>query len=199
MEFKYNNNQDIQENLRMLIKKSDYSMNDLAKRLNMTRQNLYNLLNLKKNINNDDIKKLLDCLDYDLYLKFKSKKEESYFIETLAIDNGDLNTIQSLENFKNDLNDYIDKVIDRKIQESENSNFTEKMNELQEDDELVLTDDEIVLILDDLEKNSHISLEKYQKEEKGIREKTIDKLKNILKKDKSSNEQMYKCLKKIRR
>lgn len=199
MEFKYNNNQDIQENLRMLIKKSDYSMNDLAKRLNMTRQNLYNLLNLKKNINNDDIKKLLDCLDYDLYLKFKSKKEESYFIETLAIDNGDLNTIQSLESFKNDLNDYIDKVIDRKIQESENSNFTEKMNELQEDDELVLTDDEIVLILDDLEKNSHISLEKYQKEEKGIREKTIDKLKNILKKDKSSNEQMYKCLKKIRR
>ncbi|WP_294578749.1 helix-turn-helix transcriptional regulator [uncultured Thomasclavelia sp.] len=199
MEFKYNNNQDIQENLRMLIKKSDYSMNDLAKRLNMTRQNLYNLLNLKKNINNDDIKKLLDCLDYDLYLKFKSKKEESYFTETLAIDNGDLNTIQSLENFKNDLNDYIDKVIDRKIQESENSNFTEKMNELQEDDELVLTDDEIVLILDDLEKNSHISLEKYQKEEKGIREKTIDKLKNILKKDKSSNEQMYKCLKKIRR
>lgn len=199
MEFKYNNNQDIQENLRMLIKKSDYSMNDLAKRLNMTRQNLYNLLNLKKNINNDDIKKLLDCLDYDLYLKFKSKKEESYFTETLAIDNGDLNTIQSLESFKNDLNDYIDKVIDRKIQESENSNFTEKMNELQEDDELVLTDDEIVLILDDLEKNSHISLEKYQKEEKGIREKTIDKLKNILKKDKSSNEQMYKCLKKIRR
>lgn len=72
VKIKYRENKQIKTLLRRVIKENDYTYKEVARLLDTKEQYLRATLN-KKNINCDDIKKILDVLDYELVIEFKHK------------------------------------------------------------------------------------------------------------------------------
>lgn len=135
----YNSNIDIIYLIETLLNDNKISKTDLAKKLNMSRQNLQSLLS-KKNLNNDDIKRILDVLDYELIIQFKPKNDFIYTPASVkkTVSLNDMierkeNNIQDLSKLKDYIDRTIEEAIDKKISEYDDSEFTKMMNKLIED------------------------------------------------------------------
>ena len=74
--FKYNNNNQLKKAIKEIALYNDIKMSDIANNLNISNSQLTNTLN-KKNINFNDIKKILDVVGYDLVLEFRPKENAS--------------------------------------------------------------------------------------------------------------------------
>lgn len=72
MKIVYNKNSQLKKAIKQIIYENDYKMKDISNKLNLTSSYLSNML-AKKNINCDDIKKILDTMDYELVLEFRPK------------------------------------------------------------------------------------------------------------------------------
>lgn len=66
-------------------------MNNIANNLNISNSQLTNTLN-KKNINFNDIKKILDVVGYDLVLEFRPKERIDWLINTVKVITNNTNT-----------------------------------------------------------------------------------------------------------
>ena len=168
----YKNNIDIIYLIEELLQNKKINKVDLANKLNISRQNLQSLLS-KKNLNNDDIKRILDVLDYNLVIEFKPKQEKEYNNNNDDDYNSyDLNkrinldkyTIRDLENYKNYFTDYIDAEIDKKLDKFITTKFIKNVNKLHNDSNIQLTEEEAKEILNKFKEKNNVIIKKYKKQ-----------------------------------
>ena len=168
----YKNNIDIIYLIEELLQNKKINKVDLANKLNISRQNLQSLLS-KKNLNNDDIKRILDVLDYNLVIEFKPKQEKEYNNNNDDDYNSyDLNkrinldkyTIRDLENYKNYFTDYIDAEIDKKLDKFITTKFIKNVNKLHNDSNIQLTEEEAKKILNKFKEKNNVIIKKYKKQ-----------------------------------
>lgn len=165
----YKNNIDIIYLIEELLQNKKINKVDLANKLNISRQNLQSLLS-KKNLNNDDIKRILDALNYDLVIEFKPKQEKEY--NNNNYNSYDLNkrinidkyTIEDLENYKNYFTNYINAEIDKKIDNLITTTFIKKVDKLHNDSDIQLTEEEAKKILDKFKEKNNVIIKKYKKQ-----------------------------------
>lgn len=69
---KYENNEQIKKEFKKILIDNGIKQQFIADQLNISKQSLNLLLN-KKHLNFDDLKKLLNCIDYDLIIDFVKK------------------------------------------------------------------------------------------------------------------------------
>lgn len=104
---KYFNNEQIKNTLNSVIFDNNITKSKIAKDLNLSPQ-LLNRMFDKKHINCDDIKKILDTIDYELILEFKPKNKNDNVINKFTTTYDDdlkniYNKLENLEHFKNDI------------------------------------------------------------------------------------------------
>lgn len=166
----YKNNIDIIYLIEELLQNKKINKVDLANKLNISRQNLQSLLS-KKNLNNDDIKRILDALNYDLVIEFKPKQEKEYNNNN-NYNSYDLNkrinidkyTIEDLENYKNYFTNYINAEIDKKLDNLITTTFIKNVDKLHNDSDIQLTEEEAKEILDRFKEKNNIIIKKYKKQ-----------------------------------
>lgn len=169
----YKNNIDIIYLIEELLQNKKINKVDLANKLNMSRQNLQSLLS-KKNLNNDDIKRILETLNYDLIIEFKPKQEKEYNNNNNNYNSYDLNkrinidkyTIEDLENYKNYFTNYINAEIDKKLDNLITTTFIKKVDKLHNDSDIQLTEEEAKKILDKFKEKNNITIKEYKKQKK---------------------------------
>ena len=167
----YKNNIDIIYLIEELLQNKKINKVDLANKLNISRQNLQSLLS-KKNLNNDDIKRILDVLDYNLVIEFKPKQEKEYNNNNDNYNSYDLNkrinidkyTIEDLENYKNYFTNYINTEIDKKIDNLITTTFIKNVDKLHNDSNIQLTEEEAKEILDKFKEKNNIIIKEYKKQ-----------------------------------
>lgn len=166
----YKNNIDIIYLIEELLQNKKINKVDLANKLNISRQNLQSLLS-KKNLNNDDIKRILDVLDYNLVIEFKPKQEKEYnnnnnnnSYDLNKRINIDKYTIEDLENYKNYFTNYINAEIDKKIDNLITTTFIKKVDKLHNDGDIQLTEKEAKEILDKFKEKNNVIIKKYKKQ-----------------------------------
>lgn len=166
----YKNNIDIIYLIEELLQNKKINKVDLANKLNISRQNLQSLLS-KKNLNNDDIKRILDVLDYNLVIEFKPKQEKEYNNND-NYNSYDLNkrinidkyTIEDLENYKNYFTSYINAEIDKKLDNLITTTFIKKVDKLHNDSDIQLTEEESKEILNKFKEKNNVIIKKYKKQ-----------------------------------
>lgn len=164
----YKNNIDIIYLIEELLQNKKINKVDLANKLNISRQNLQSLLS-KKNLNNDDIKRILDVLNYNLVIEFKPKQEKEYNNNN-NYNNYDLNkrinidkyTIEDLENYKNYFTNYINAEIDKKLDNLITTTFIKNVDKLHNDSDIQLTEEEAKEILDKFKEKNNITIKEYK-------------------------------------
>ncbi|MCR1960230.1 hypothetical protein CWE04_11710 [Thomasclavelia cocleata] len=92
--FKYNNNNQLKKTIKEIALYNDIKMSSIANNLNISNSQLTNTLN-KKNINFNDIKKILDVVGYDLVLEFRPK--DNFSIKNKLPDTISINTNNNME------------------------------------------------------------------------------------------------------
>lgn len=98
IKFTYKENKNIRNALVRAIRENDHTQTEIATMLNIPRQSFTQLLN-KKNINCDDIKKILDIVGYDLVIEFKPKdvlERVANKASKTTLDTLDTNTLDAL-------------------------------------------------------------------------------------------------------
>lgn len=70
----YKDNNQLKNEFKKFLIDNNISQREIAKKMEISPQGLSNLLN-KKNLSFNDIKKILDVIDYDLYFEFKDKQD----------------------------------------------------------------------------------------------------------------------------
>jgi transcriptional regulator with XRE-family HTH domain len=70
----YNDNEQLVIELKKLLIDNKCSQRDIAKKMGISPQALQNLLN-KKQLSFSDMKKVLDCINYDLLVEFSSRNK----------------------------------------------------------------------------------------------------------------------------
>lgn len=168
----YKNNIDIIYLIEELLQNKKINKVDLANKLNISRQNLQSLLS-KKNLNNDDIKRILDALNYDLVIEFKPKQEKEYNNNN-NYNSYDLNkhinidkyTIEDLENYKNYFTNYINTEIDKKLDNLITTTFIKNVDKLHNDGDIQLTEEEAKEILNKFKEKNNVIIKKYKKQKK---------------------------------
>ena len=72
---KYINNVQIKKMIDKILIDTDCKKSDIAKKLNISRQQITNTLN-KKQLSFYDIATILDCIDYDLYIDMRPRNND---------------------------------------------------------------------------------------------------------------------------
>lgn len=70
----YKDNNQLKNEFKKFLIDNNISQREIAKKMEISPQGLSNLLN-KKNLSFNDIKKILDVIDYDLHFEFKDKQD----------------------------------------------------------------------------------------------------------------------------
>lgn len=76
MKLKYDNNDQIRQIIKDIMKEKDVTYDDIAKNNNMSRQNAYSLLS-KNKLKIDDVKLFCDSLGYEFHFDIIPKGSES--------------------------------------------------------------------------------------------------------------------------
>ncbi len=69
----YDNNKQLVTELKKLLLDTEYTQRNIAKQLGISPQALQNMLN-KKQLSFTDLKRVLDCINYDLLVDFSAKR-----------------------------------------------------------------------------------------------------------------------------
>lgn len=174
-EFIYTNNKQLRNELKELINTSNYKNIEIAEKMGISRQNYNNIINVKKNINCDDIKNILDVIDYDLIITFAPKKDKKTSQTNSNDDNYngyDLNkhinidkyTIEDLENYKNYFTNYINAEIDKKLDNLITTTFIKNVDKLHNDSNIQLTEEESKEILNKFKEKNNVIIKEYKKQ-----------------------------------
>lgn len=174
-EFIYTDNKQLRNELKELINTSNYKNTKIAEKMGISRQNYNNIINVKKNINCDDIKNILDVIDYDLIITFAPKKDKKTSQTNNNDDNYngyDLNKsinidkyiIEDLENYKNYFTNYINAEIDKKLDNLITTTFIKNVDKLHNDSNIQLTEEEAKEILNKFKEKNNIIIKEYKKQ-----------------------------------
>lgn len=107
MEINYEDNKQIKRLLQRVIKENDYTYKEVARLLDTKEQYLRAILN-KKNINCDDMKKILDIVGYDLVIEFKPQdalERVANKASKTTLDTKDTNNTDTLDVLLKQIND----------------------------------------------------------------------------------------------
>lgn len=85
----YINNEDIKNYLKNVLDNENTNFTELSKKLNISRQQLYNKFN-KVNLSFNDIKEICDILDYELNINLVKKDNNKQLIKVENLSNNEL-------------------------------------------------------------------------------------------------------------
>ena len=92
----YSNNEQLVTELKKLFLDTKRSQRDIAKQMGISPQALQNLLN-KKQLSFSDLKRVLDCINYDLLVDFSVRPISSVAKESIAVPQPDVPIRETLD------------------------------------------------------------------------------------------------------